>query len=44
MRWALLSGGVVATAALIFLLISGFGDVPCQDGQWSKAQQTCIPD
>lgn len=36
-------GGAFAVAALLLLLISDFGDVPCQDGSWDEARQTCIP-
>ena len=44
LRTALLGAIVLAVIAVVLLLGSGFPDIPCQDGQWSEAKQTCIPD
>lgn len=43
MKRLALFGGALAAAALLLLLLPGFGDVPCQDGAWDEARQTCIP-
>ncbi len=44
MKRLALFGGALAIAALLLVLLFGFGDVPCQDGSWDEARQTCIPD
>ncbi|WP_346359700.1 hypothetical protein [Bosea sp. (in: a-proteobacteria)] len=37
--------GLGCLAALIAILVlSGFADVPCQDGSWDGTKKTCIPD
>ncbi|MFC5394773.1 hypothetical protein [Bosea vestrisii] len=35
-------GGLAVLLAV--LVLSGFADVPCQDGRWEAAKKTCIPD
>ncbi len=35
-------GGLAMLLAV--LVLSGFADVPCQDGRWDAAKKTCIPD
>lgn len=40
MRWLLLA---VLAIGLAYVLMSGFADVPCQDGVWDAARQTCVP-
>ena len=38
-------GGLGGLAVLLAVLVlSGFADVPCQDGSWDAAKKTCIPD
>lgn len=45
-RW-LIGAGVaffLLSALLLFLAAyTGFADVPCQDGIWDEAKQTCVP-
>ena len=43
MKWII--GGLMALFAvlLVLLVLNGFGDVPCQDGVWDAAKQTCVP-
>jgi hypothetical protein len=36
--------GALIAALLLYLLMSGFADVPCQDGSWDPVKYTCIPD
>lgn len=31
-------------ALLAVLALSGFVNVPCQDGSWDAAKKACIPD
>lgn len=35
-------GGLAVLLAV--LVLSGFADVPCQDGRWDAAKKTCVPD
>jgi hypothetical protein len=35
---------VIALGAIWYGLTRLDFDIPCQDGTWSEAQQTCIPD
>jgi hypothetical protein len=30
-------------AALAFVMLADFADVPCQDGVWDKVRKTCVP-
>ena len=43
MKWII--GGLMALFAVLLalLVLNGFGDVPCQDGVWDAAKQTCVP-
>jgi hypothetical protein len=34
---------LMAAGGLLWLVLSGFGDVPCQDGYWDANQHRCIP-
>jgi hypothetical protein len=41
----LVFGIAAAGAGLLLLLgVSGFADIPCQDGRWHAGLKTCIPD
>jgi hypothetical protein len=42
MKWII---GLLAALAALFVLLAyiGFADVPCQDGIWDEARQTCVP-
>ncbi|PST24188.1 hypothetical protein C7U60_09745 [Mesorhizobium plurifarium] len=39
----LVLAAVLIAALLLFLLVSGFADVPCQDGTWDPDKYTCAP-
>lgn len=41
---AIVAGSGCLAALLAVLVLSGFADVPCQDGSWDAAKKTCIPD
>ncbi|WP_164834521.1 hypothetical protein [Sinorhizobium meliloti] len=32
---------ILIAVLLLFLLVSGFADVPCQDGTWDPNRYTC---
>jgi hypothetical protein len=42
--------GLAAALTVLLVLLAGlaafmdFADVPCQDGTWSEAKYTCVPD
>lgn len=40
---ALVVGLSCLAMLLAVLALSGFADVPCQDGSWNAAKKTCIP-
>jgi len=42
-KWGL--AGLLATFAglTVLMALTGFGDVPCQDGRWDAAKYTCVP-
>lgn len=42
-RLALMAAALAAGLLFLILLLAGFGDVPCQDGVWVEARQSCIP-
>jgi hypothetical protein len=43
--WLFALGAVIIILAIGLLAIglSGFADVPCQDGIWDAGKHTCIP-
>lgn len=41
---AVVAGLGCLSALLVVLILSGFADVPCQDGSWNAAEKRCIPD
>jgi hypothetical protein len=41
MKWLVLAA--LAGVALAYVLMSGFADVPCEDGVWDSVRQRCIP-
>lgn len=41
---AIVAGSGCLAVLLAVLALSGFADVPCQDGSWDAAKKTCIPD
>jgi hypothetical protein len=47
-RWVFVFLAVDALAVILIIawviLGSGGIDIPCQDGHWDEAQNTCIPD
>jgi hypothetical protein len=28
---------------LVIAALTGFADIPCQDGYWDETRQTCVP-
>ncbi len=41
MKW-LVVGATAIAVLLLFLLVSGIADIPCQDGSWDPNKYTCI--
>jgi len=41
---AIVAGLAGLVTLLAVLALSGFADVPCQDGSWDAVKKTCIPD
>jgi hypothetical protein len=44
MKWLVLGVTAAGAALLLFLVFSGFADIPCQDGHWNAGLKTCVPD
>lgn len=40
--WLGLAAALALATAL--LMVSGFADIPCQDGNWNAGLKTCVPD
>ena len=43
MKWIVAAAAVVFVLAVLLLIFTGFADVPCQDGVWDEARETCVP-
>lgn len=43
--WLIALGVLIAALAvgLLVMGLTGFADVPCQDGVWDASKHTCIP-
>jgi Na+/H+-translocating membrane pyrophosphatase len=36
-------GCVLLGLLLVIAAVTGFADIPCQDGTWDEARKTCVP-
>ena len=46
MRRLIIAVAIVVLAYLVLLVVNlftDFADIPCQDGVWDKARNTCVP-